>query len=51
VKDTLARLDQRLQSKEDLLRKQFTALEEALSRSQAQSSDLAGQLAALSANS
>jgi flagellar hook-associated protein 2 len=51
VKDTLARIDQRLQSKEDLLRKQFTALEEALSRSQAQSSDLAGQLAALSANS
>ena len=51
VKDTLARIDQRLQSKEDLLRKQFTALEAALSRSQAQSSDLAGQLAALSANS
>jgi flagellar hook-associated protein 2 len=51
VKDTLARIDLRLQSKEDLLRKQFTALEAALSRSQAQSSDLAGQLAALSANS
>jgi flagellar hook-associated protein 2 len=51
VKDTLARIDERLQSKEALLRKQFTALEEALSRSQAQSSDLAGQLAALQANS
>ena len=51
VKDTLDRIDQRLQSKEDLLRKQFTALEDALSRSQSQSSDLAGQLAALSANS
>jgi flagellar hook-associated protein 2 len=51
VKDTLDRIDLRLQSKEDLLRKQFTALEEALSRSQSQSSDLAGQLATLSANS
>jgi flagellar hook-associated protein 2 len=51
VKDTLARIDERLQSKQDLLRKQFTALEEALSRSQSQSSDLAGQLAALRANS
>jgi flagellar hook-associated protein 2 len=51
VKDTLDRIDQRLQSKEDLLRKQFTALEDALSRSQSQSSDLAGQLASLSANS
>jgi flagellar hook-associated protein 2 len=51
VKDTLDRIDQRLQSKEDLLRKQFTALEEALSRSQSQSNDLAGQLAALSASS
>jgi flagellar hook-associated protein 2 len=51
VKDTLASIDERLQTKEALLRKQFTALEEALSRSQSQSSDLAGQLAALSANS
>jgi flagellar hook-associated protein 2 len=51
VKETLARIDARLQSREDLLRKQFTALESALSRSQAQSSDLASQLAALSANS
>jgi flagellar hook-associated protein 2 len=48
VKDQLARIDDRLQSKEDYLRKQFAALEEALSRSQSQSSDLAGQLAQLS---
>lgn len=51
VKDTLDRIDLRLQSKEDLLRKQFTALEEALSQSQSQSADLSGQLASLMANS
>jgi flagellar hook-associated protein 2 len=51
VKDTLDRIDQRLQTKEDLLRKQFTALEEALSQSQSQSADLSGQLASLMANS
>jgi len=48
VKDKLGRMDDRLQSKQDYLRKQFAALEEALSRSQAQSSDLASQLAQLS---
>ncbi len=47
VKDQLARMDDRLQSKEDYLRKQFADLEAALSRSQSQSSDLAGQLAQL----
>ena len=47
IKDQLARIDDRLQSKEDYLRKQFASLEEALSRSQSQSSDLAGQLAQL----
>jgi flagellar hook-associated protein 2 len=51
VKDTLDRIDQRLQSKEDLLRKQFTALEEALARSQSQQADLSGQIASLMANS
>lgn len=51
VKDTLNRLDLRLQTKEDLLRKQFTALEEALSQSQSQSADLSGQLASLMSNS
>jgi flagellar hook-associated protein 2 len=47
VKDQLARLDDRLSSKEDLLRKQFAALESALSRSQSQSADLTSQLAQL----
>jgi flagellar hook-associated protein 2 len=47
IKDQLARMDDRLQAKEDLLRSQFTAMETALSQSQAQSSDLAGQLAQL----
>jgi flagellar hook-associated protein 2 len=51
VKDTLDRLDLRLQTKEDLLRKQFSALEEALSQSQSQSADLSGQLASLLGNS
>jgi len=51
VKDTLDRIDLRLQTKEDLLRKQFAALEEALSQSQSQSADLSGQLASLMGNS
>ena len=48
IKDQLAQMDERLQAKEDLLRSQFTAMETALSQSQAQSADLAGQLAQLS---
>ena len=48
IKDSLATIDLRLQTKEDLLRKQFTAMESALAASQSQSSSLAGQLAQLS---
>jgi flagellar hook-associated protein 2 len=44
IKDTLAAMDLRLQSKEDYLRAQFTAMETALAQSQSQSSWLAGQL-------
>jgi flagellar hook-associated protein 2 len=47
IKDQLARIDDRLSTKEDFLRKQFADLEAALSRSQSQSSDLASQLAQL----
>jgi flagellar hook-associated protein 2 len=47
IKDQLARMDERLQNKEDYLRAQFTALETALSKSQSQASDLASQLAQL----
>jgi flagellar hook-associated protein 2 len=47
IKDQLARIDDRLSTKEDLLRKQFADLEAALSKSQSQSSDLASQLAQL----
>jgi flagellar hook-associated protein 2 len=48
IKDSLATIDLRLQTKEDLLRKQFTAMETALAASQSASSSLAGQLAQLS---
>jgi flagellar hook-associated protein 2 len=51
IKDNLATLDLRLQAKEDRLRKQFTAMEQALAASQSASSSLAGQLAQLSNNS
>jgi flagellar hook-associated protein 2 len=44
IKSRLTRMDQRLESKEALLRKQFTALEQALSKSQSQSQDLAQRL-------
>jgi flagellar hook-associated protein 2 len=44
IKDTLAAMDLRLQSKEDYLRAQFTAMESALSQSQSQSSWLTSQL-------
>ncbi len=47
IQDSLAMWDTRLQTKQDFLQAQFTALETALSQSQAQSSDLAGQLAGL----
>lgn len=43
----LSRMDDRLSAKEALLRKQFTAMEQALSHNQSQSSNLAGQIAAL----
>jgi flagellar hook-associated protein 2 len=44
IKDTLADMDTRLQTKEDYLRSQFTAMESALSQSKSQSSYLASQL-------
>jgi flagellar hook-associated protein 2 len=44
IKDQLADMDTRLQSKEDYLRAQFTAMETALSQSQSQSSWLTSQL-------
>jgi flagellar hook-associated protein 2 len=47
IKDSLAGWDVRLQAKQDYLQAQFTALETALSRSQAQSADLSGQIAGL----
>jgi flagellar hook-associated protein 2 len=48
IKDNLATIDLRLQTKEDRLRKQFTAMESALAASQSASASLAGQLAQLS---
>jgi flagellar hook-associated protein 2 len=51
IKDSLATMDLRLQAKEDLLRRQFTAMEQALAASQSASSSLAGQLAQLTNNS
>jgi flagellar hook-associated protein 2 len=50
IKSSLATIDLRLQTKEDRLRKQFTAMESALAASQSASASLAGQLAQLSAN-
>ena len=47
IKDSLATMDLRLQTKEDLLRKQFTAMEQAIAASQSASSSLAGQLSGL----
>jgi flagellar hook-associated protein 2 len=44
IKDTLAAMDLRLQSKEAYLRAQFTAMESALSQSQSQSQWLTSQL-------
>ncbi len=44
LKDQMSRLDDRLAAKEERLRKQFTALEAALSRSQQQQSSLLGAL-------
>ena len=48
IKDSLATIDLRLASKEDRLRKQFTAMESALAASQSQSSSLASALSQLS---
>jgi flagellar hook-associated protein 2 len=50
IKDSLATMDLRLQTKEDLLRKQFTAMEQAIAASQSASSSLASQLAQLSSS-
>ena len=47
IKDSLATMDLRLQTKEDLLRTQFTAMEQAIAASQSASSSLAGQLSGL----
>lgn len=44
IRDNLTRLDKRLERKEALLRVQFQAMEDALSRSQSQGGFLAGQL-------
>lgn len=44
LKDAMSRLDSRLASREELLRKQFAALETALSRSKSQQSNLLGAL-------
>jgi flagellar hook-associated protein 2 len=49
IKDQLDDMDRRLTMREDHLRKQFSALELALQRSQAQSTDLASRLASLPA--
>jgi len=47
IKSQLDDMDRRLSMREDHLRKQFTALETALQRSQSQSADLASRLASL----
>lgn len=47
VRDALTRFDARLERKEDQFRKQFTALEQALSRSQSMQADLSARLASL----
>jgi flagellar hook-associated protein 2 len=47
IKDQLDDMDRRLSMREDHLRKQFSALELALQRSQSQSTDLASRLASL----
>jgi flagellar hook-associated protein 2 len=48
IKDNLANIDLRLATKEDHLRKQFSAMESALAASQSQSSSLASSLTQLS---
>jgi flagellar hook-associated protein 2 len=47
INDQLADMDQRISMREAYLRKQFTALETALQRSQSQSADLASRLSSL----
>lgn len=42
IKDAITRMDQRLELREERLRKQFTAMELALQRSQSQATDLSG---------
>jgi flagellar hook-associated protein 2 len=44
IKDKLARLDTRLATRKDYLQRQFASLEQTLSRSQSQSTDLASRL-------
>ena len=48
LKDSLASMDLRLEKKEAFLRRQFTAMESALARSQQQQTDLASRLPGLS---
>jgi flagellar hook-associated protein 2 len=48
--DSLARMDKRLEQKESYYKRQFTALETALSKAQSMQSAMAGQLAGLSSN-
>jgi flagellar hook-associated protein 2 len=47
IKSQMDDMDRRLSMREDYLRKQFTALETAMSQSQSQSADLASRLASL----
>jgi flagellar hook-associated protein 2 len=49
LKDSLSRMDTRLERKEAFLRRQFTALEQAMARSQQQQTDLASRLPGLNA--
>lgn len=48
--DSLARIDRRLERKEDFYRRQFTTLETALQRAQSMQTEMSGQLAGLSGN-
>ena len=48
--DSLARIDRRLERKEDFYRRQFTTLETALQRAQSMQTEMSGQLAGLSSN-
>jgi flagellar hook-associated protein 2 len=51
IRNSLTAMDERLANKQALLKKQFTAMESALSAAQAQGSWLTGQIAQLSGTS